>query len=182
MNKFEITLDPASGTERQVIENMYPLFIHDQWAYSNSRPNKYGIIESALNTTGSPARSLAEQADALSPYWESSTLHHPFLIRVDGLPAGFCLVKSAPLAPEERDFYLDEFFILHPFRRKGIGTMATKLLVSNRQGRWILDMKARNQPAHAFWTKVVSEISSNRMSESQIQSEYGPAIRMEFQV
>ena len=180
MSKPDITLEIATGTERQVIENMYPLFIHDHWAYSDSQPNQYGIIESAHSATGNPAQSLAEQAEGLSPYWESSAHHFPFLIRVNKSPAGFCLVKSAPLAPEGQDFYLDEFFILHPFRRKGIGTEVTKFLVSNRPGNWVLDMKARNKPAHTFWNKVISEIPSNRMEESQIQSEYGPAIRLKF--
>ncbi len=182
MSEYEISLESATGDKRQVIANMYPLFIHDQWAYSDSQPNQYGIIDSALNSKGRPAQSLAEQAEEISPYWEAAANHHPFLIRVNNSPAGFCLVKTAPLAPDSRDFYLDEFFLLHPFRRQGVGSQVVKLLVSNRPGNWVLEMKARNKPAHAFWTKVILEISSNRMEETQFQNEYGPAIRMKFSI
>ena len=135
MNEPKVTLEAATEKQRQAIENMYPLFIHDQWAYSDSLPNQFGIIESALNSAGQPAGSLAEQSQEIAPYWTDSH-HFPFLIRVDEKPAGFCAIRTAPLAPDNRDFYLDKFFILHPFRRAGVGRRAFQTLVSSRPGQW----------------------------------------------
>lgn len=181
MKDSTITLESASPTQRQVIENMYPLFIHDQWAYSDSLPNQFGIIESALNSSGTPASTLSEQSEQLAPYWTEAH-HHPFLIQVDEKPAGFCLVQSAPLAPDRRDFYLDEFFILHPYRRMRVGRRVFQNLVSTRPGQWVVDMKARNEPAREFWLTVTTEISREKVAVIETHNEYGPTIRIEFVV
>ena len=41
MSAKKISLKPASKDERQVTENTYLLFIHDQWAYSDFLPNQF---------------------------------------------------------------------------------------------------------------------------------------------
>lgn len=175
-------LERAGQQERHVIEHMYPLFIHDQWAYSDTLPNEHGIIGSARAASGAPARSLAEQSDMIRDYWTHPETHHPFLIRVNANPAGFFLVQSGSAAPEGCDFYFDEFFLLHRYRRQGTGKHVASEVCGPQPGLWCVDMKALNQPAYQFWSRVAAEVAAGKTQEEQFAWEFGQVIRIRFQV
>ena len=176
-----VDLHQVDPVERRIVRNMYPLFIHDQWAYSGTLPNKYGIIGSARCASGRAPQSLEEQAEMLLPYWSDSEEHHAFLIRCDLHPAGFCLFTAGSLAPEDSQFYIDELFLLHPFRRMGVGTGVVHMLVAERSGRWCVDMKAGNLAARAFWLQAATSCGTN-VESTELHGEFGPVLRIQFEV
>src|SRR3954465_958711 len=72
-----ISLDPASAAERPVLENLFQLYAYD-WS-------ELGWLD-----VGRDGRFAAPSLDE---YWQEGH-HHPFLIRVDGRPAGFVLIAA----------------------------------------------------------------------------------------
>ena len=97
-------------------------------------------------------------------------------------PAGFCLLQHAPAAPEGRDHYIDEFFVVHPYRRSGIGRAVVQAVCSERSGSWCVDMKARNRPAHAFWSTLTAEVGDGHVEEELMDGEFGPFYRIRFRI
>lgn len=177
-----VELRAVGDDVQHVINNLYPLFIHDQWAYSDTLPNQHGVIGSARRKNGDEPRSLAEQAEMLAPYWRGAQTHHAFLVDVDGLPAGFALIQSKPAAPERCDFYFDEFFLLHPYRGSDVAEQAVVAVWRQRAGTWCLDVKRRNRPAHSFWRKMLLREHARAVSETSLNGNFGEFTRIRFSI
>lgn len=179
---MKIDIERVTRQNKSIVNNLYPLFIHDNWAYSDTLPNKHGIIGSALRSDGQPAETLTEQSEMLSPYWNEQVGHKAFLIRVEGNPAGFCLLKHSHAAPKAIDHCIDEFFIVPPFRRHGVGLRVVTEVCGSRPGCWCVDMKARNQPAIEFWRRAIAAVSGEIAQEDMLIGEFGRFVRMTFSI
>lgn len=70
-----------------IINNMYPLYLHDLAGIRNVLPNKYGVFEE-LDTY----QTLQQQISVFDIWWEKDDVLFPFLISVDEVPAGFALI------------------------------------------------------------------------------------------
>src|SRR5689334_10381852 len=89
-----------------VVRNLYPLYLHDLSEFSGDVPNRHGIFE-----PGSDVRSLAEQGELAyqAIWWRKPGVLFPFLVLVNGGPAGFALVATGPHAPAGIQFCMQEF-------------------------------------------------------------------------
>lgn len=179
---LQIDVQRVTRSERLIIINLYPLFIHDNWAYSDTLPNPYGIIGSALRADGQPATTLAEESEMLTPYWQEDAGHEALLIHVDRNPAGFCLLQHGVADPANCDHFIDEFFVAHPYRRLGVGLHVVREVCSRNSGKWCVSMKARNQPAIDFWRRAVASVSDEVAQEETLIGDFGPFIMMCFRV
>lgn len=110
---------------------MYPLYLHDLAGIHGTLPNEFGIFEEE------PIRTLIEQYDIQQVWFENSNLLYPYLILVDHIPAGFCLVGSGKYVPKEVDYYVYETFFLSPFRGKSISYRA--MLEIFKKSSWKVD-------------------------------------------
>jgi len=83
----------------------------------------------------------------------------PLFMNMDGRLVGFVLLKldRNPTGPDGktpmRANMIEEFYVMRPYRRKGIGTLAVDLIIKRFPGRWIATTWPNAQRV-AFWRHV----------------------------
>jgi predicted acetyltransferase len=88
-------------------------------------------------------------------------------IKAQSSIAGFALAKlnRQPTGPEGitplEAHILEEFHILRPFRRKGIGTKAVWEILGSYPGKWIITSWP-NEIRVAFWRHVLAKLRSGQ--------------------
>ena len=85
---------------------------------------------------------------------------HAFFIKVDGKLAGFVLVRSEGDFTDNADYSIAEFFVMHKYRRMGLGEYAFARVLDMFKGKWEVSVLQRNLPALSFWTKTISKCTS----------------------
>src|SRR6185437_9219507 len=81
-----------------------------------------------------------------------------------GEPVGFAKIKRSAREPAA-EYTLAEFFIARPWRRRGIGSQAVRLILDRFEGRWLITEHLRNEAAVSFWRQVVSSYTAGRYQE-----------------
>jgi predicted acetyltransferase len=172
--KIEVIL--ASNTNGFIIKNMYPLYLHDLAGIHKTLPNEYGIFEE------DPIRTLEEQYDIQQVWFEHPEELFPYLIVVDGIPAGFCLVGSGRYVPKEVAYFVYETFLLSPFRGKGVSYEAILSIFSKHTGKWRLFTHSteNNERAKAFWHKTVGTYTSGNYITYEKEIDGMPKLVFEF--
>ncbi len=85
------------------------------------------------------------------------------IIRVDGQPAGYAIVCSGcDHIPPEIDYELLDFYIAPKYRGRGIGRQAARLVFDAHRGAWQVFELATNEPAKAFWLRIIGEYTGGR--------------------
>ena len=85
----------------------------------------------------------------------------PYFIKFNGKLAGFALISDYPeVEGEKTDLCLSEFFIMHKFRRKGIGKEAVRLILDRHHGKWQLKRHPHNTASVCFWDSVIKEFTN----------------------
>lgn len=101
----------------------------------------------------------------LDRYWTEPG-RQPFLVKVDGMLAGFVLVSQYHhVFGDENTMTIAEFFIMRKYRGRGIGTHVAIRVFDLFPGKWEVRQTAKNLGAQAFWRKVVSKYTDNRFEE-----------------
>lgn len=147
-----------------IIKNLYPLYLHDLSEFADWKdqvPNEHGILE----PDNPGVRTLVEQGEVFNILWEKPNVLFPFLILVDGKPAGFALIATPPHVPYGGDYYVNEFFLLRPYRGKGIGERAAVEVFDKFHGQWELMVMPKNLRALAFWRKTIAKYMSGQFQE-----------------
>lgn len=86
---------------------------------------------------------------------------YPYFVKVDGKLAGFLMISDYSEVPEEEtDFCLSEFFIMHKYRRNGVGRKAVNMVLDKHRGKWQLKRHPHNVPSVKFWDSVISEYTN----------------------
>lgn len=159
---MEIKVILANEENENIIKNMYPLYLHDLSEVYGNVPNEYGIYEDE------PIKTLAEQYDVQNIWFENPNLLFPFIIMVDGKPAGFDLVSTGKYAPKGMDYYVFEFFLLRPYRGKDIASIAAKQIFDMFSGKWGLHVapSGTNPRAEKFWRKTIRDYTKDNFEET----------------
>ena len=85
----------------------------------------------------------------------------PLFFTVEGRLAGFALVKldRRPTGPDGKTpvsaNFIEEFYVMRPHRRKGIGTRAADLILRQYPGRWMVSTWP-GRVAVRFWHHVAT--------------------------
>ncbi|WP_342551277.1 GNAT family N-acetyltransferase [Paenibacillus sp. FSL R7-0652] len=131
------------SAQREILSNLAALYLHDLSAYTRElEPNDQGLFE----------------YEGLHLYEEDERLH-AFLIMHDSRIAGFVLLNEPPYTSEDVNYCVNELFILNPFRNKGIGQAAVRLVFEQFPGKYLVFQLAENQRAISFWRKVYEKYS-----------------------
>jgi predicted acetyltransferase len=157
---MDVTIVASTLETAYIIKNLYPLYLHDLSEFSGELPNEHGVIEPT------PVRTLVEQADVQNVWWTRPGVLFPLLIRVDVRPAGFCMVAAAPHVPEDIEYDMKEFFLLRPYRGRGIGRSAAVQALDRFRGRWEVQVLPANVPAQRFWMRTIGDYTSGRFRQS----------------
>jgi predicted acetyltransferase len=81
----------------------------------------------------------------------------PYFIKVNQKIIGFViLMKNTPEVPNDCDYDMCEFFVIKPYRGKGIGRMAANQIFDLHPGRYHVVELINNKSAIDFWHNVYS--------------------------
>lgn len=168
---MNINLQLSTADNKFIINNIYPLYLHDLSEIWGNKPNRFGIYED------NDMRKLTEQNTVFDIWWEKPSILFPFLIMVDDVPAGLAFVATPPYipCPPNINYYLNEFFLLRPFRGSGVGEEAARQVFNRFRGNWEVQTAKmeRNMRAQMFWRKTLNAYTKGQYSE--VSGEYPDA-------
>jgi predicted acetyltransferase len=143
-------LAPAGRDERPLLENLFQLYCYD-------------FSEMMLGDVQADGRFALPPLD---PYW-SDPRRHPFVLRVDGHPAGFALAcQTSRITGDPQTWDVAEFFVMRRYRRKGVGAQAARELFDRFRGRWEVRQTRANVAATQFWRRVIAQYTGGRYTEA----------------
>lgn len=152
----EITLEAAGPAQRQTLENLFQLYVHDFSELWFDRDmgelDESGRFPSYIDPT---------------PYW-SEPGGSAWLIRADGHLAGFALLGHESHSGVAADHDMAEFFVARKYRRDGVGYRAACRLIGERPGRWEIAVTRRNVAAQHFWRKVAGDLAAGPVEEHDL--------------
>jgi predicted acetyltransferase len=147
----------SNAPDRQWIEGVYRDYLDDLGLLNT------GIFP-ALGEVGH------REPDQLQR-WFMDTSATLLTILDDGQPAGFALVARDARASRESDYRMAEFFVAKPYRRRGVGRSAVRLILNRFAGRWEIVEYSRNPNAVKFWRNVVSGYTQGDYRERNANGE-----------
>jgi len=143
---MRIEVKQAESTDRIKLDNLMQFYIYD---FSEFLP--IDMDEKA-----------SFKEEILDDYFASPD-KVPFLVLVDGLPAGFALVSAEIVSQQNQGGRcIREFFIVKRYRRKRVGKTVATTIFSMYPGKWEVRVVRTNLPARVFWERVISEYSEDR--------------------
>ncbi|MHC0036602.1 GNAT family N-acetyltransferase [Pseudoneobacillus sp. C159] len=127
----------ATLQDKQLLKNMYSLYLHDLSAYSESlKPNEHGEFE----------------FDSFEMIWEKEGLN-PYFLKDGTKVIGFCLLLEPPFT-KKVDYCINDLFIYNQFRGKGLAEQAVRLIFQEKQGSFYVSQIKANKRAVSFWKKM----------------------------
>jgi predicted acetyltransferase len=159
---MKVELQRVSLEHKHVLRNLIELYLHDFSEYDGADVDEQGLFG----------------YEYLDRYWLESE-RHPFLIRVNGKPAGFVLVRKIQAEPVTHS--IAEFFVMRKYRRHGIGRQAASSIFDMFPGQWSVSQEAGNLPAQVFWRRVIAEYTHGTYSEEHLNTEEWHGPRQGFQ-
>ena len=150
---------PVSEAEHRTLGDLARTYVHDMAVYAGWT---------------CPADGLLQPGDWFATYWDAAAAARTwppgwrgfaFLLRVDGQPGGFALVKRLSAAPRTHD--MGEFFVARKYRRKGAGAYVAKAMFERYRGRWEVREMPTNTGAQAFWRRIIGDFTGGAYEESR---------------
>jgi predicted acetyltransferase len=174
---MKVELRLTDDGDAHIIKNLWPLYVHEVSEFGGGLPNRHGLI-----LEGDTIKSLTEQGETQSAWWRRPESLFPYLILVDGRPAGFNLVATHPSIPQEidADFEVHEFFVVHADRGKGVAVRAAREGFDRHRGRWEVVTYPTHAQAIAFWRRVLGDYTRGDYRERQGEHPWGPRVIWNF--
>ncbi len=161
-----------------ILQNLWPLYQHDLSKYETSLvPNRHGLLGADAKT-----KTLATHVEGLASWWKAPEALFPYLILVNGVPAGFNLIAARSRLPEgiEADFVVHEFFVLHAYRGGSVAEQAAIEGFNRHPGKWEVVTWPTHQRAIRFWRRVIGNYASNGYSEEEVDHPWGRRVAFQF--
>lgn len=147
----------ATPKDKRIIERLLQLYEHDNSEFFGADVDPDGLYR------------VVDSNALWQPGW------HIFLIKVADQLAGFAFVTRHPSYLGDGETYLmDEFFIMHKYRRQGVGEYVARTLFDRFPGRWEVSQWPTNLGSHAFWRRVIGRYTDGRFHEADLDT---PQIR-----
>jgi len=143
---MEVLLKPVSADEKEILRNLLEKYDYEFSQYDLRDVNALGLYGYSY----------------LDNYWTEKN-RWAYFIMADGKLAGFVMVNDYPEADDrETDYSLAEFFVMHKYRRMGIGKKAVFTVLDKHKGRWQLRRHPQNLPSVHFWDTVINRYTNGR--------------------
>ena len=174
---MNVELKLSEDEDAHIIKNLWPLYQHDISEFHGSVPNRHGLFGVDDGET-----TLSGHAAHQDPWWRDPEALFPYLILVNGSPAGFNLVAAQSRLPDgiDADFVVHEFFVLHAYRQKGVAERAAREGFDRHRGKWEVVTWPNHARVVAFWRRVVSRYSPNGFSENEVDHCWGRRVSFHF--
>lgn len=144
----DVALDVIDATDavyKPVLKNLFELYVYDFSEYTGSDVHPSGSYE-------------VREPD----YWNDE-FPHRYIAKVDGKIAGFAFVRhGSPLDDDAGASYVEEFFVLRKYRRRGAGQQLARHIFSLFPGRWQVAVLHNNKTAQSFWRGVIGTLTNER--------------------
>ena len=139
VNKLNVTARLCGMEEKFIINNIYPLYLHDLSEVWERKTNRYGVFED------DDTRTLIEQNRVFDICGNTRTYYSLYLITVDDMTAGLAFVATSPFipCPHYIDYYMNEFFLLRNYRGKGVGEEAVRQILKDARAMGSADQSHR---------------------------------------
>ncbi len=112
-----------------------------------------------------------EYGYGLDRYWNRAPGCHAFVALMAGRHAGFALVDPAVrIGPHGH--WMDQFFVLRKYRRRGVGQQLARSVFAAVPGRWEVGQMPGNVAAQAFWREVIGVHTQAGFAEHELR--HGP--------
>jgi predicted acetyltransferase len=142
-----VMLHPLAPDQFPVLERLWQLYRHDLSEFRGSMPDEDGRY--------TPGR--------VPDYREPDPDRAASLIRHDGRPAGFVLLRGLVSGPH----LMAEFFVVRAARRRGVGEAAARAAFAAHPGSWAVPFQEENPAAARFWRRIVASVSRGSFSEQR---------------
>ncbi|MHC8350512.1 GNAT family N-acetyltransferase [Pseudomonas sp. RT4P38] len=159
-----IELHVAHRDELETIENLMQFYLYD---FSEWLPLKLGE-HGFFNAQPKPG------------YWRKPETR-PFLIKVDGELAGFVTVDDETHT-HGAEHNIGYFFVSRRFRGQGVAKFVVSTLLSRFPGQWQIFHLDANQPARAFWARVIANLTHGEFTLHQLSVDGYPCTFYRFQI
>ena len=140
---YDIELERVRKEDREILANLLEKHLYEfsQWDLKEVNPlGLYGY----------------QYLD----YYFTEENRWAYFIKVEGQLAGFVMVITLPeVHDRETDYQMAEFFVLHKYRRKGLGYEAFRRVTDTHRGKWQLKLHPGNIPSVHFWEKSISRLT-----------------------
>lgn len=157
---MEITLTQTTAADRHVVTNMFTAYFYDMAQYDpHLIINEHGLpLWMPAGATG-----IRTHDECVRFNWWIRDSCEPYIVRVDGGPAGFVIIcAEREHLSEDVDFELMDFYITPKYRRQGVGRQAARAAFNLHQGAWAVYQLPANTPARRFWQQVVATYTGGR--------------------
>jgi len=157
---MEIKIRQALLEDREILSNLLEKYNYDFSKYNNNDVNKLGLYG----------------YEYLDCYWWEEEKRWAYFIEAEDKLAGFIMVNDYPEAEDRKtDLVISEFFVMHKYRRMGIGKKAFFMVLDLHRGTWQLKRHPKNMDSVHFWDKVVDEYTNGNyeLVKSYPNTEYG---------
>lgn len=156
MNKKNINFVVINQCNIEILENLSQAYEAEFSNLTNKIPDEFGRFE--IDTL--PRK----------PYIG-------YLLYVDNIPAGFCIVDI-----ESKIKDIAEFYIIPAFRKKNLGYQLAATVFCKHPGRWKVRQIKGAVEATLFWRRVIEKYTNNRYEEFILEDEcWGEVTCQEFQ-
>lgn len=155
--ELEVTL--ASDADYSIVSNLARYYIYDMAEHTSWHFPPDGLFDPEDRFANYWTRKGGKHV------WPSGWRGFPFLIRIDGNPAGFALVKRLSDTPPTFD--MGEFFIGRQHRRQRIGQRVAVTLFDSFAGQWEVREMPTNKPAQAFWRRIIADYTGGAFTETR---------------
>ena len=158
---MRIEIAPAGENGESVIRNLFTLYIYDL-----SESTGWDVPETGLfGSSEFLVQYWGKRPKDPNLHWAEGLRGHPFLIRADGMLAGFALIRE--IAKDPPTFDVGEFFIMRKYRGKGVGKGVAHRLFDMFRGKWQVRELPANTPAQAFWRRTIDEYTGGDYVETK---------------
>lgn len=142
---MNVRLRRVAVDEKEILQNLLEKYMHEFSQWNAQDVNGWGMYG----------------YNYLDNYWSEEGRYAFFIMAEDKL-AGFAMVRVGMEDEEEIDYVMSEFFVMHKYRKRGVGKAAVYETLRRFHGKWKLQRHPCNLPAVHFWDKVIEEYTGGR--------------------
>jgi len=143
---MDITILPISFSEKEILRNLIEKYEYENSQYEKTEVNDYGLYEYKY----------------LDHYWTDEN-RYAYFIKANSKLVGFILFNDYRYYNEiEANYCIAEFFIMHKYKKMGIGKYVVKYITNKYKGKWQVGYNPNNNIGKIFWNKVVREITNGK--------------------
>jgi len=145
---MQVTLRQVAIEDREILANLLEKYDYEFSQYDDRDVNKLGLFGYKY----------------LDFYWTDDD-RFAYFIEADGKLAGLVMIANhREEGDPETDHQITEFFVMHKYRRSGVGRQAFFQALDKHRGRWGLGWHPKNITSDKFWRRVVSEYTKGQFT------------------